>query len=147
MKLTDMVTFVLEQFDLLYAAKINQDTYVSRTKKYADFFKQPNELGFFVPCDLDGNVLSKPKCFDSNLWSEPSHEGFEDCIAYQEALDKVLFEGFIIEDEYDLATNGIIGINIADFDGWLKYNGLKTISDVVKYDLTLTPTAIKKIFG
>ena len=43
-----MTGFVLNQFELLYNAKISQDEYVTRTKKYCDFINQSLNLEMFI---------------------------------------------------------------------------------------------------
>lgn len=69
--LISTTNFVLEQFDLLYKGVINQDEYVTRTKKFADFIKQPLTLGMFVPCDENGNILEEPEQFKD--WIKSDH--------------------------------------------------------------------------
>ena len=60
---------------------------------YARLLKQPLTLGMFVPCDSEGNVLK----FDY-----PHKKAFDDIAQiefqkqYQQALDRVVFEGFYV---------------------------------------------------
>ncbi len=56
---------------------------------YAQFLKQPLTLGMFIPCDLEGNVLEEPTHHGKSI--ETSRETLKE---YQEAKDRVLFEGF-----------------------------------------------------
>ena len=66
---------------------------------YANFIKRPLELGMFIACDKDGNVLEMPQGFYD--WHGLSPSEVLKCKQYQEALDRVLFEGLTYEDESD----------------------------------------------
>ena len=86
MKLISMTDFVLQQ-DITDIKQ--RDSIV----KYANFLKQPLKLEMFVPCDEDGNVISKfysEKENTKNLtFSQLSNQ-------YQIAETKVLFENIPI---------------------------------------------------
>ena len=65
---------------------------------YAKFLKQPLTLSMFVSCDVDGNVLKELfEDFDgsNHLW----------ITKYNEAKEKVLFEGFAWDGEYVSGNN------------------------------------------
>ena len=118
-----------------------QDKYWS-IKQYANFLKTPLSLGQFIACDLEGNVLNKPKGY--NEWIERERIRFGDINfykrlklykQYQEAEKRVLFK-----------HNYIYGGESNDF--WHFYsddvkrpvmliNKNKTIKDLIKYNLTL----------
>ncbi len=91
---------------------------------YAHFLSQKLELWMFVPCDEDGNVIE---------YKEPYEDGTN--IKYQQAKERVLFEGF----------------EVVKYDAPLLYfsNGLRasarTIEDLIRKNPTLTPTALKMI--
>ena len=98
-------------------------------KKYAEFLKQPLKLEMFVPCDENGNVLPEEHKFLSCT------KGYE----YGKAKEKVLFEGFVLEKD-ELINNGILF--------WVgKFEGNENIENYISSNLTLTPNAIKRIFG
>jgi hypothetical protein len=109
-----------------------------KSKNHRVFQSKKIELGDFVPCDEDGNVLEEPNI--NNFKSEPfcstgNCKAYQDEVnIYQQAKEKVLFEGFeykkaIFKDE-ELFWLG-------DFNG-------ETIEELIKYNLTLTPNAIKQ---
>jgi len=125
---------------------------------FKKFLKQPLQLGFFVPCDLDGNVLSEPipvsfgKCVNKRRrLYEPIYEEKE-VKAYNEAKSRVLFEGFSqniysAEGSFEI-VNIEANIQICIWEALPKYwiwNGHETIEDLVKYNLELTPTAKQQI--
>jgi len=154
-KLISMTDFVLEQFDLLYKAKISIETYVSRTKKYASFLNIKLELWMFVPCDLDGNILISIQdkeqylrnCYDNGWWNQ-----FVDYkVLYHHAKERCLFEGFEVY-KYSKGLE-IIYNKEKDIQVFAKQNENEfrlcsmhsTIEDLVKYKQTLTASALKQI--
>ena len=64
MKLISMTSFVLnKRKELLRHSEYKNDleNYANIVYNYANFLKQPLNLGMFVPCDEDRNVLEEPK--------------------------------------------------------------------------------------
>ncbi len=57
--LIPLTDYILEQFKLLQSDKINKDLFIERVIRYTNLLKQPLELGYFVACDLEGNVLEE----------------------------------------------------------------------------------------
>ena len=58
-----MTDFVLEQNEKIKKEKYGIESYYSTMQvsiNYANFLKQPLNLGMFVPCDKIGNVLEEP---------------------------------------------------------------------------------------
>ena len=91
-RLKSMVNFVLENAKQPYV----EGTKYKDLVNYAKFLKQPLNLGMFVPCDDNLNILEEP------IFHEPNNENeignYEKLIEeYYEAKEKVLFEGFHIE--------------------------------------------------
>ena len=138
-KLIPMTDFVLErslkdisEYTITEAFKDGAKV-MNEIFNYANFLKQPLKLEMFIACDDEGNVLEEPEFYykQENL----KHlKGMELLIAeetnkrvseYQQAKEKVLFEGF------DLQT--------ANF--WLYAQ--ETIEDLIYYDLQLTENATK----
>jgi hypothetical protein len=81
-------------------------------------------------------VLEEPK--EYNRWHTEKE--------YQEALDKVLFDGF--EIDYDsIVKNNDIRIRFNNNSVYLNNskNLISTIEDLVPYNLPLTKTALKEI--
>ena len=122
--------------------------------QYANFLKQPSTLGMFIPTDEQGNVLEKP--------SEKKPKGLghiqaiaiweRQCKSYEEALSRVIFEGFKFFDmvKYD-NTNGVFIVREGSKESiWIDSNGFnmvginyKTIEDLLPLNLTLTPQTLK----
>jgi len=109
---------------------------------YAEFLSKPLQLGFFVPCDLDGNVLNKPECSLGKECASPP------CVEYQEAKYRVIFNVHLMKgkanhlreiwnDEkylftYNESTKLFLTVG-------------STIESLVKYNLVLTESAKKQI--
>lgn len=144
MKLISMTAKILEKFNE-WNDDLNPDCqasgrYILGTNAYAKFLSKQLQLGDFVPTDKDGNVLTLEKC---KLNCSCGEEAVKDCREdirnqYQQALDNVIFEGFEV-------------VKIGKFGTLLKYNDYdiilqdnQTIEDLVKYNLTITPQAIKR---
>jgi len=143
MKLISMVDFVLQKYNLSADEYTDQDV-LELINNYANFLNQPLELGMFIPCDEEGNVLTEPDL--RGLKDEHRKELYEQ---YQQAKERVLFEGFTIED-YELRLHGLReSIKIKHIEqgkielGW--YWTWKTIEDLSKVKPTLTESAIKKL--
>lgn len=103
-KLIAMTDFVLEQeFTIEVQSLTNQwGSRVSRYNKimsYAKFIKQPLELGMFVPCDEDGNVLEEPDNheFYMNNFKGEFNDYYSQSYEYQQAKERCLFEGLEID--------------------------------------------------
>ena len=103
---------------------------------YANFLKKPLELGMFVPCDLEGNVLEEPKMYNlpTEAASVMSKENYKSCVKeyrkYQEAKERVL-----------------LNINLEGLDG-IKHHIKqgRNIECLTQFkDITLTQSAIKQI--
>lgn len=129
-------------------------------RKYVEFCKQPLNLGMFVPAKIvDGVwvVLEEPTQ-EKYGWYSASHfeeesgwmcEGGEEAYyealkEYQEAKDRVLFEG------WELVSNCRWGAEIAKdkITGALQFNisKYKTVEQLfMERNLFLTPTAQKQI--
>lgn len=127
-------------------------TLIAKFRNYAEFLKQPLTLGMFVPCDADGNVFDKtPEEKESNLRSSRDggwwQEYYEYRDKYQEAKDRVLFEGFELSITKDAIINNALVIIRMHKDNNFSCSGKQvvTIEDLVKYDLVLTESAKKQI--
>ena len=100
MKLISMSDYVLEQNKKLNNATEAYEQYC-KIVDYANFLKQPLKLEMFFPCDEDGNVLEYPidiyyrPDFDCQKFPQECYQ--HDLEAFENAKEKVLFEGFEIE--------------------------------------------------
>jgi len=148
MKLISMVDYVLEQEVKLYEDETGflNDRLVN-IFRYANFLKKPLELGMFIPCDEDGNVLEDPELTmlqgDGETYYSASDEEFKQ---YWEAEERVLFDGFQISDIFDNNNIGIhsCSLSFSTKNFKAKFEN-KTIKELIHYDITLTESAINKI--
>ena len=114
---------------------------------YANFLKTPLNLGMFVPCDENDNILEKPEFYykQENL----KHlKGMQLLIAeetnkrvseYQKAKEKVLFNRFKIKDGLSISDEHSIFHPFWNYEGvWKISKGIKTIEDLIPYNLELT---------
>ena len=98
-KLQSMTDFVLKYLDSGY----NQYDALKNNilmLRYAKFLNQPLQLGFFVPCDENGNVLEEPKRWNDYLQFPDSFDGnkeWGELYNYELAKERVLFKGFEVE--------------------------------------------------
>lgn len=131
-------------------------------RKRVNFGKQPLAIYQFVPCKLvDGEwvVLEEPlnyKKWESKRLNTPYDLDLSKYEKYQEALDKVLFEGIEViienkEEEKFFVT--IAKEKTWILCSWFYINGtvkennrnITTIEDLAPYNLPLTKTALKDI--
>jgi len=134
---------------------------------YAIFLKQPLTLSMFVPTDENGNVLEETEYFKLYgcclQFDNSKFEGFFDdiddfkqweyeCLKYQQAKERVLFEGFKVVErpfvhgkKHYFITNGNIDVSY-NYNGIFEFdNYFKNIESLVPHNLTLTETAVKKL--
>src|SRR5690606_19676303 len=117
---------------------------------YAQFLKQPLRLEMFVPCDEEGNVLEVP----TDTTSMRRNQKIEQ---YNEAKEKVLFEGFKI-NTYSNGTKYISGFcktYLIYPEGLYDDNNncaptptkdmIESLLEYCESKIELTPTAIKQI--
>lgn len=133
-KLISMTEFILNQnrAGMIYL------TAMDAVIKYANFLSQPLSIEMFVPCKLVNGVwvvLQNPGIQFSYM-PDPEHE--KRVKEFQEAKERCLFEGF----EYNFKKEWFsAGTMILDEE----FINNKIIEDLVKYNLTLTPTAKKQL--
>lgn len=131
-----MIKTLIPMVDFVQLDEVQQSNfYYPLTQNYAKFLKQPLELWMFIPCDEEGNVLEKPNpLVDVNNRLKKQ---------YQQAKDRVLFEGFTMfgKDCIELKeSNGKSKVDIFIYQ--LKE---MTAKELISYDITLTPTAINQL--
>lgn len=141
MKLISMTDFVLEQIPISTMTDVAQ---MKLCRRYADFLKQPLKLGMFIPCDEHDVPLKKPNQIYKKGAFTTGHNYTKEGFKYQQAKERVLFEGFEIK-KY---TKG----NMLTKDG----NSVCAVSDLRHFEIenilthfeiepTLTQSAIKII--
>lgn len=119
---------------------------------YARFLKQPLTLSMFVPSDDNGDPIERPDLEDYIFEEHPELPGNpkeydddafqKDYDVYEQARERVLFEGFkLVEDwienehgEHLIDLTALIAFSIEDLASW-------------HMDIELTATAIKSIYG
>lgn len=148
-KCSDYVLIEYENYSKIYK---DEDEFLCKTVDYANFLKRPLELGMFIPCDLEGNALTYPviknnhidECQCKYCIEEYSQYTIDDK-QYQQAKERVLFEGFEVK-EYNLSYQFWVGNKYISYD---KPNGYFSdydfIEQLTSLGLTLTQTAIKTI--
>ena len=144
-RLKSMVDFVLQQ-DITDIKQRNSIV------NYAQFLKQPLNIGMFVPCDEDGDILDEPEDYElrlTNMMTEYNDEVYR----HKQAKEKVLFEGFelvrFIEKENPcyVVSNGenevTFHIGLYNFSKGVRF--ANTIEDLIHIQPILTESAIKQI--
>lgn len=161
-KLVSMTDKVLETYQRLCNGEITEEEGLMIPVRYAKFLSQPLKIEMFVPVK-DHELLIKPETSHYDEEELQASVMGVDVVNYEEAMDKVLFEGFDVigsdEEciELELKDNNI-WINflkekaeIIHFDG-LEWQ-IETIQGMFEFlkeyglNLTLTPNAIKQIYG
>lgn len=128
MKLKSMTDFVLEVLNRDYP--YNEVKMLTEISNYATFLKQALKLEMFVPCDDEGNVL---EYFPIHRFADNPKKYRQ----YKKAQEKVLFEGFEVENDLLIIPN----FGKQDIKN---IKGL-TIEALTEFEIQLTPTAIKQI--
>ena len=163
MKLISMTDFVLNQKQ---SESFNEKTFINealisleKIRNYANFLRQPLELEMLIPCDEDGDILDEPEDYEvrlPNMMTEYNDEVYR----YKQAKEKVLFEGFDLNQKDLSKLENIFCLTKEYFQitfftkekgcfiDNLKTNKtceIKTIEDLIEYDLQITESAIKQI--
>jgi len=148
MKLISMTDYVIQEMNKL--EKSIESTCHS-IDLYSKFLIKPLNIGMFVPCDLEGNILEEPKpenYFDINKTSDKFNEDDKNGLNYyssalnyyDNAKEKVLFSGCEIEKRWNnihVLKHG----NTVFFSNWPK----TSIEQIVKHRIDLTESAIKQL--
>ena len=123
-----MTDFVLEQEQPTYLEKEEFEDVYYKIHNYANFLKKPLELGMFVPCDENGDILRDGVNWNKNF--------------YQRAKERVLFEGFELKKETD-------SLYFLTYDScymfFIPKDKKRTIENIICKNFTLTPNAIKQL--
>lgn len=101
MKLISMTDFVLEQNNKMFVLTSDRtytfQEYGQVVISYARFLKKPLTLGMFVSCDEDGNPFKvESDGLISNCQCDTPTKCNDFCKKYEEAKEKVLFEGIAL---------------------------------------------------
>ena len=142
--LIPMTDFVLEQLNEQNSRIKPMREVFNSLEKYATFLRQPLKLEMFVPCDEEGDVLEKPEDYEKrlpNMMTEYNDEIYR----YEQAKEKVLFEGFEPYEDYECAKYEDVYIDEEVCDG--KFTVEDLIKDAGKTKIKLSQTALNAIFG
>ena len=131
-----MTDFVLEQSKRIMNVEITHLESHNQIVNYANFLKQPLKLEMFVPCDDNGNVL------EGIIGNGMIHNYSEKVKQYEQAKDKVLFDGF------DIYSNGDLHNAFVTFESSrLEIMNVENLITDFQYSFYLTSNAIERIFG
>ena len=113
---------------------------------YATFLKKPLKLEMFVPCDNDGNILEEPTNYEKRL-SNMMTEYNDEVYTYNQAKEKVLFEGFELKEIGSIcAPNKLVIGEFDDFEKSVKfYYSMEKLAEYKVFQLS--QTALNAIFG
>jgi hypothetical protein len=145
-KLISMTDFVLENENMVKQTESEMSKDLFKLAQYAHFLKQPLKLEMFVPCDECGDFLDEPQMYERKLgFGEVDYEYDErEVQQYQQALSKVIFEGFeVIQKNQELVvvSNKKNGLQICFTKTVISCNAsplnLETLEDLVKFNLEL----------
>ena len=133
MKLISMTEYVIEQEHKIYEEDMQfLNDRLCNIIKYAQFLQQPLTLGMFVPC-VDGVPIEEPESEYCCSGLDCGCQGLPVCFEYyeyQQAKEKVLFEGFEEWNSAQIMT---------------MVNNSETIEYLTKFNPTLTKSALKQI--
>lgn len=119
-----MVEFVLE-----HPATTDYEWQLSNHLKYANALSQTPRLGHFIPCDENDVPLEDPKNYVSALELGVG-EHYEKALNYQQACDRVLFEGFKLVGERC--------VELENCDLWIDFSGKNiVVNDVLCVETTV----------
>ena len=131
----------------------DKNEWFGKILNYSDFLEQPLNLGMFVPCKLvDGVwvVLEEPVKTDRPVMNDFRIKALKE---YQEAKDRVLFEGFKVErtfvsdgtyfDHVDI--DYLVLFKKYNNSNWFNCSEITYLESLTMLDLTLTPTAQKQL--
>ncbi len=118
-------------------------------ENFDNFLEKPLKLGYFIPCDENDVPLEEPINFEvwerlhfNNGKTEKGTIGFKEHEKYQEAKQRVLFEGF----EYDKENDWVTYNEFARFFVSELQNGkVEDLFKLIKDEITLTETSKKEI--
>ena len=110
-------------------------------ENFDNFLEKPLKLGYFIPCDEEGDILEEPTNYEKRLLNMMT-EYNDEVYTYYQAKAKVLFEGF----EYDKENNWVTYNEFARFFVSELQNGkVEDLFKLIKDEITLTETAKKEI--
>ena len=130
---------------------VSDSDYRRLRDNYDALLKQHLKLGFFVPCDENGNVLEEPKRWNDYLQFPDSFDGnkeWGELYDYELAIERILFKGFeyvkFINDGELLPYHRLIK-NDEYFNVRFLDRNIEDLLTEFEYGIELASTAIKQI--
>ena len=135
------------------------DWYEKTRNNFDNFLEQPLKLENFIVCDEEGDILEEPTNYEKRLLNMMT-EYNDEVYTYYQAKAKVLFEGFNLNQKDFSKLESIFCLTKECFQitfftkekgcfmDNLKTNKtyeIKTIEDLIQYNLQLTENAVKQI--
>ena len=110
-------------------------------ENFDNFLEKPLKLGYFIPCDEEGDILEEPTNYEKRLLNMMT-EYNDEVYTYYQAKAKVLFEGFEYESENEwINYNGFSRFFISE-----QQNGkIEDLHELITEKPKLTETAKKEI--
>lgn len=158
------LTSISEHSDFLENTEMCYQTKWTKHRTKVEFGKKDLNIGQFIPAVLDGGVwrvLDKPKIEEYQVHNSsmtlvfhgPAKEKKYNQLftEYQKALENVLFTGFVLNYQDKFVTTvsfgnerGSLKINFKSKNIFIHRDRLmvKTIEDLVKYNLELSSNAV-----
>ena len=110
-------------------------------ENFDNFLEKPLKLGYFIPCDEEGDILEEPTNYEKRLLNMMT-EYNDEVYTYYQAKAKVLFEGFEYESENEwINYNGFSRFFISE----LQNGKIEDLFKLIKDEITLTETSKKEI--
>ena len=110
-------------------------------ENFDNFLEKPLKLGYFIPCDEEGDILEEPTNYEKRLLNMMT-EYNDEVYTYYQAKAKVLFEGF----EYDKENDWVTYNEFARFFVSELQNGkVEDLHELITEKPKLTETAKKEI--
>ena len=105
-------------------------------ENFDNFLEKPLKLGYFIPCDEEGDILEEPTNYEKRLLNMMT-EYNDEVYTYYQAKAKVLFEGFEYESENDWVTyNEFARFFVSE----LQNGKVEDLFKLIKDEITLTET-------
>lgn len=128
--MTDFVLIQVQSTSFVERVFITKELLsIEKIRNYANFLKQPLELGMFVPC------------VDNEVFNYSKHGNKEQ---YKQAKERCLFDGFEFIGENYKSIFARVRWDL-NREMLVAYFDTMNIEDLIKYNLQLTETAIKQI--
>lgn len=155
MKLQSLRSYTIDRRQFITYNNITESELLAQLFLYAVFLGLRPEIWMFLPCKLVNGVwevLEKPNIVN-NLHGSffKMQTDFHKEKEFLEAQEKVLFSGFTLQrkafEDFDYVRNdkGFVFKKYCTMKHWTINTKTKTVEDLIKYEVKLTPTALKQL--